>query len=212
MMTSYLFVAFLCVIASQWWHQRKPSQSVISLLGDLVIADKTNFLGIVPKAYRTFHDQCPVHIRVLAMFTAIFRVKGGGRFRATTFCFLNVVFSVVVAPLGVFIFTAIRISYLLPLFICIRWTLYIALVLESIFVVSVAFFFFIKWLSKFLFLIKPLSIPNSVSPSWNVFSARSLVTSLLCGSITYSSSSAMFVTGIIRLFRGNCPLASLALI
>ena len=32
---------------------------------------------------------------------------------------------------------------------------------------------------NFLFLIKPLSIPNSASPSRNVFSARGLVTLLL---------------------------------
>jgi len=66
-----------------------------------VIAYRTNFVVIVPKEFRTFHDQCPVHIRVLAMFTGTFRVKGGGRFRTTTFCFLAVVFSVVVALLGI---------------------------------------------------------------------------------------------------------------
>ena len=59
---------------------------------------------------------------------------------------------------------------------------------------------------NFLFLTKPLSIPNSSSPSRNVFSARGLVTSLLWGSDTYSTSSAMFVTEIVRLFRSNCPL------
>ena len=59
------------------------------------------------RTFRTFHDQCPVHIRVLKIFTEILRVYGCRRFRATTFCFLTVVFSVVVALLGVFIFTAI---------------------------------------------------------------------------------------------------------
>ena len=59
------------------------------------------------RTFRTFHDQCPVHIRVLKIFTGILRVYGCRRFRATTFCFLTVVFSVVVALLGVFIFTAI---------------------------------------------------------------------------------------------------------
>ena len=59
--------------------------------------------------------------------------------------------------------------------------------------------------STFLFLIKPLSTPNSASPSTNVFSARGFVTSLLCADSTYSTSSAMFVTGIICLFRSNCP-------
>ena len=31
---------------------------MISLLGDLVIAYRINFVVIVPKAFRTFHDQC----------------------------------------------------------------------------------------------------------------------------------------------------------
>ena len=62
---------------------KKALFDVISLLGDLVIAYRTNLVVIVPKAFRTFHDQCGVHIRVFAMFTGIFRVKGGGHFRAT---------------------------------------------------------------------------------------------------------------------------------
>ena len=97
---------------------KKALFDVISLLGDLVIAYRTNFVMIVPKAFRSFHDQGPLHIRVLAMVTEIFRVRGGGRFRATTFCFLTVVFSV--ASLGVFIFTAVDRRYLLPLFLSIR--------------------------------------------------------------------------------------------
>ena len=32
---------------------------VISPLGNLVIAYRTNLVVIVPKAFRTFHDQCP---------------------------------------------------------------------------------------------------------------------------------------------------------
>ena len=36
--------------------------------------------------------------------TGTLRVKGGGRFKATTFCFLTVIFNVVVALLGVFSF------------------------------------------------------------------------------------------------------------
>ena len=44
-----------------------------------MIAYRTNLVVIVPKAYRTFHGQCPVHIRVLTMFTGTFSVKGGGR-------------------------------------------------------------------------------------------------------------------------------------
>ena len=45
--------------------------------------------------------------------------------------------------------------------------------------------------------------PNSASPSRNTF--RGLVTSSLCDSSTYSTRSAMSVTGIMRLFRSNCP-------
>ena len=45
-------------------------------LGNLVIAYRTNLVVKVPKAFRTFHDQCPVHIKVHAMFTGTFRVKG----------------------------------------------------------------------------------------------------------------------------------------
>ena len=95
----------------------KPAKAlfhVISPLGNLVIAYRTNLVVIVPKAFRTFHDQCPVHIRV-HLVTGAFRVKGGGRFRATTFCFLTVVFSVVVALLGAFSFNAILRSHFLLL-------------------------------------------------------------------------------------------------
>ena len=70
---------------------KKALFDLISLLGDLVIAYRTNLVVIVPKAVRTFHDQCSVHFRILTMFTGIFRVKGGGRFKATTLCFLTVV-------------------------------------------------------------------------------------------------------------------------
>ena len=77
-----------------------------------MIAYKTTIEVIVPKAVRTFHDQCPVPIRVLAMFTWTFRVKGGGRFRAATFCFLTVVFNVVVAFLGVIFNTILRSHFL----------------------------------------------------------------------------------------------------
>ena len=108
------------------------------------------------------------------MFTGIFRVKGCGLFKATSFCFLTVVFIAVFALLGAFSFTAILRSHFL--------------------------FFLIK------FLIKTLSNPNSAISSGNVFRARGLVTSLLCGSSnTYSTRSAMFVTGIVRLFQSNCP-------
>ena len=80
---------------------KKALFDVISLLGDLVIAYRTNLVVIVPKAVRTFHDQCSLHLRILTMFTGISRVKGGGCFKATTFCFLTVVvFGVVVALLG----------------------------------------------------------------------------------------------------------------
>ena len=128
-------------------------------------------------------------------------------------------FNVVVALLGVNFNTNLRSHFLLflllllllilPLLILnIQWTLIIiTLVIGRIFCNSLAFFLFyyIKSLSNFLFLIKPLSTPNSKSPSRNVFSTRGLVTSLLCGGGTYSTSSAMFVTGIICLFRSNCP-------
>ena len=50
------------------------------------------------------------------MLTGIFKVKGGGRFKATTFCFLTVVvFSVVVALLGVIFNTILRGYFLLLL-------------------------------------------------------------------------------------------------
>ena len=65
-----------------------------------MIAYRSNFVVIMRRTFRTFHDQCPVHIRVLKIFTGILRVYGCRRFRATTFCFLTVVFSVVVALLG----------------------------------------------------------------------------------------------------------------
>ena len=125
---------FLCVMTSQSWHRRKTLFHVTSLLGDLVITYRTNLAWIVPRAFRTVYDQCPVHIRIFTMFTGIFRVKDGGRFRAITFCFLTVVFSVVVVLLGVFSFSAIRRSYLLVL------SIYIAPILGSIFSILEAFF------------------------------------------------------------------------
>ena len=96
---------------------KKTLFDVISLLEDLVIAYRKNLVVIMLKAFRTFHDQCPVRIRVLTMLTGTFRVKGGGRFKATTFCFLTVIFIVVVAVLGVFSFTAILRSHFLSLLI-----------------------------------------------------------------------------------------------
>ena len=51
---------------------KKALFDVISLFGDLLIAYRTNFVVIVPRAFRTFHDQSAAHIRVLAMFTEIF--------------------------------------------------------------------------------------------------------------------------------------------
>ena len=83
---------------------KKALFDAISLLGDLVIAYRINCVVIVPKAFRTFHDQCRVLTRIFAMFTWTFRVRGGGRFGATTFCFLIVVFSVVLDFLGAFSF------------------------------------------------------------------------------------------------------------
>ena len=67
---------------------KKALLHLISPLANLVIAYGTNLVVIVPKAFRTFHDQCPVHIRVLAVFTGTFRVKGGGRtFQSYRFLF-----------------------------------------------------------------------------------------------------------------------------
>ena len=51
------------------------------------------------------------------MFTGTFGVKGGGSFRATNFCFLSVVFSIVAALLGAFSFNAILSSHVLLLMI-----------------------------------------------------------------------------------------------
>ena len=50
---------------------KKAPFHVNSLLGDLVI--RTNLVWIVPRAFRSFHDHCPIHIRILTMFTGIFR-------------------------------------------------------------------------------------------------------------------------------------------
>ena len=58
-----------------------------------------------------------VQIRILTMFTGIVRVKRGGLLSGITFCFLTVVFSVVVARVDVFGFTVIRRSYLFSLFL-----------------------------------------------------------------------------------------------
>ena len=87
-----------CYSCYACYPPKKALFDVFSLLGDVVIAYRTNLVVIAPKAFRTFHDQCGVHIRVFAMFTGTFRVKGGGRFRATTFCFLTIIFSVVSIP------------------------------------------------------------------------------------------------------------------
>ena len=51
---------------------KKALFDVISLLGDLVIAYRTNLVVIVPKAVRTFHDQCSVHFSNLTMFCFLF--------------------------------------------------------------------------------------------------------------------------------------------
>ena len=72
-------------IAAQSRHRRKPSLMLFLYLGIWWSR------WIVPRAFRTFHEQSPVHIRILTMFTGIFRVKGGGRFKAITLSFLTVV-------------------------------------------------------------------------------------------------------------------------
>ena len=168
---------------------RKALFDVISLLGDLVIAYRTNFVVVVPKAFRAFHDQCPVQFRVLAMFTGTFRVKGGGRFRATTLCFLTVVF----VSLSLSWESSWRPSSEATFFSSSSSPSSsksdelssLLLSFSEVFSAFLDFSFSIKLLSKFLFLLKPLSIPNSAGPSRNVFSARGLVTSLLRGSKTY---------------------------
>ena len=101
-------------------------------------------------------------------------------------------FSVIVVLLGVFSFTVTLRSHYLPLLIFnIRWTLpIITPVMGSIFCISVAFSFSIKFLSNFLFLIKPLSIP----------SARGLV------GVTHTQLGRRCLwREIILLFRSNCP-------
>ena len=158
----------------------KPTKAlfhVISPLGNLVIAYRTNLVVIMPKAFRTCHDQCPVHIRVLAMFTGTFRVKGGERFRASTLCFLTFDFSVVVALLGAFSFNAILRSQFLLLLLLIFHPM------NSPHCYSSYRKYFVHCGNLFPFLLnhKPLSIPNAASPSRNVFNARGLVTSLLWG-------------------------------
>ena len=55
---------------------------------------------------------------------------------------------------------------------------------------------FCFWLTAYRFLTPPVH---------QVLSARGLVTSSLYGRSTYSTSSAIFVTGIVRLFRSSCP-------
>ena len=153
----------------------------------------------MPKAFSTFHDQCPVHIGVLTMFTGTFSVKGGGRFRTTPFCFLTVVFRAVVTLFGCLQlqchsrkpFPAPPPDFQYPMNSPHYYSRYRNYFLHF----GIAFFLSIKSLNNVLFLIKPLSVPNSASPSRNVFSARGLITSLLWGSNTCSTSSAMFVTG-----------------
>ena len=159
----------------------------------------------MPRAFRTFHNQCPVHIRILTIFTRIFRVKGSGRFRTNTFCFLAVVFSVVVALLGISSFTNIHRSYFLPLFLSIRWTFYTALVRKyfrdfgNLFLFLLNHLgFYCSWLRSYRFLTPQVHL--------GTYSAHEVwFTSSFCSSSTYSTSSAMFVTRIMRLFRSNCP-------
>ena len=139
---------------------KKALFDVISLIGDLVITYRTNVVIIVPRAFRKFHDQCPVHIRILTIFTGIFRVKGGGIFRAITFWFLSVVFSVVVALLGVFSFTAIRKSSPPPLYLMnfLHWSRSLKYFLHF----GSLLLFLSNHLGPFCqFLIKPLSTPKS---------------------------------------------------
>ena len=61
-----------------------------------MIAYRTNLVIIVQKPLGHFMINIEYTLKVLAMFTGTFRVKGGGSFRTTTFCFLVVVVVVVV--------------------------------------------------------------------------------------------------------------------
>ena len=70
--------------------------------------------------------------------------------------------------------------------------------------IAMGLFFFQYFCQNSLILYQTL-IPNSANPSINVLRARGLTISSLWGSNTYSTSSEIFVTGIIRLFRSNCP-------
>ena len=139
------------------------------------------------------------------MFTGIFRVKSG-RFRTTTFCFQS--FSVSLSLSWVSAasptFTAANFS---PIFLSIRWTFYTALVPK----------YFRDFCNLFLFLLNHLGFHCSLLRPYRFLTPQVLLgsstysvhevwfTSLFCGSSTCSTSSAMFLRGIMRLFRSNCP-------
>ena len=138
---------------------KKALFDVISLIGDLVITYSTNLVIIVPRAFRKFHDQCPVHIRILTIFTGIFRVKGGGIFRAVTFSFLTVVFSVVVALLGA---TSLPFAKVLLLTLYLMNFLHWSRSLKYFLHFGSLLLFLSNHLGPFCqFLIKPLSTPKS---------------------------------------------------
>ena len=59
-MVSNVLVIFVCN-CSTIVTPKKALFGVIPLLGDLVIAYRTNLVVIVPKAFWTFHDQCSLY-------------------------------------------------------------------------------------------------------------------------------------------------------
>ena len=64
---------------------KKALFDVTSLFGDLVIAHRTNFVVIVPKAFGTFHDQCPRSTERTRLWNAWFH---SWKVKATLFCSL----------------------------------------------------------------------------------------------------------------------------
>ena len=64
---------------------------VISPLGNLAIAYRTNLVVIVQKPFGHFMINNQYKLKFSQCLQGTFRVKGGGSFRATTFCFLVVV-------------------------------------------------------------------------------------------------------------------------
>ena len=147
-----------------------------------MIAYRTNLVVIVPKAFWTYHDQCPVHIRVSHNVHRDFKSERWWTFHGYYFLILDCRFQYHCRYLG-----CLRLhchsqkplppppdfQYPMnsPHYYSCSWKYFLHF--------GSLFPFLLIRLATFLFLIKPLSIPNSASPSRNVFSARGLVTSSL---------------------------------